>query len=257
MLEERLSSTYSQQPFGYGAAPGMPHYPSMQGMAPPSNDIKSGAESFYYGNAPDPSATGYAPPPMNGNAYNVPVGGVTNSAYGAQAQRGPPLNESHNPTWNQNPYPSLGSPPPTGALASNHTGPTGPAAYYTAPLPDQDPAKAQYSEVPYQPSPIMRRDSQYQPSAPPGAPAPSLPEPHSPEHMQSPAYSTMGPTLHQQPTDPSPQSYYYPPQQHHPSSEYPPMTTGQPGAFPDAPQTQLAQTHQPPKPVVEESLIEL
>ncbi|KAJ5727230.1 Zinc finger FYVE-related protein [Penicillium malachiteum] len=252
MLEERLSSAYSQQNFGYGA-PAMPQYPAMTGFPPPAQDGKSGVENFYYGNAVEPShppTTGYAPPPMNNGAYEAPPSGITSPVYPTQAQRGPPGNESHNPSWSQNPYPSLGSPPPPSGTVTS--------AYYAAP-PDQDVGKTQFSEIPYQPSPVLRRDSQYQPSAPPEAPIPSAPEPHSPEQMQSPTYSTMAPVMHQQPTGPPPQSYYYQPrQQQNPvPSEYPPMVAGQPGTYPEAGHPQLPVSHQPSKPVVEESLIEL
>ncbi|KAJ6028606.1 hypothetical protein N7540_004182 [Penicillium herquei] len=233
-------------------------------VPPPAHDGKPGVENFYYGNAVEPShpsTTGYAPPPMNNGAYEAPLSALTSPVYPTQAQRGPPGNESHNPSWSQNPYPSLGSPPPpSGTVTSNHAapGPNGPSAYYAAPL-DQDVAKPQFSEVPYQPSPVLRRDSHYQPSAPPEAPIPSAPEPHSPEQMQSPTYSTMAPVMHQQPTGPPPQSYYYQPQQQQNPvpSEYPPMATGQPGTYPEAGHTQLPVSHQPSKPVVEESLIEL
>ncbi|KAJ5759248.1 Zinc finger FYVE/PHD-type [Penicillium odoratum] len=251
MLEERLTSAYAQPNYGYGAPVGMPQYPSMSGLPTYAPDVKSGVENFYYGNtaeASHPSNAGYGP-----------AGGITNPVYPAQSQRGSAVNESHTAAWGQHAYPSLGSPAPSGITPSNHVSPgtTGTPQYYAA-APDQDPHAVQFSEAPYQPSPIMRRDSQYQPSAP-GAPTPSAPEPHSPENVQTPLYSTMAPPLHQQATGPPPQSYYYQPQQ--PGtvpvvpSGYPPMATGQPGPYPDAGQ-QLPASHQPAQPV-EESLIEL
>ncbi|KAJ5671739.1 Zinc finger FYVE-related protein [Penicillium longicatenatum] len=260
MLEERLTSTYSQPNYGYGAPSGMPQYPNMHGMSAYPADAKSGVENFYYGNAAEPShpsTAGYAPTQINSGAYDAPPSGITSPVYPAQGQRGSAVNESHTAAWSHNAYPSLGSPPPpSGIMPSNHVTPgtTGPQQYYAA-APDQDQNTAQFSDAPYQPSPIMRRDSQYQPCAP-EAPTPSAPEPHSPDHAHTPQYSTMAPPLHQQHTGPSPQSYYYQPQQ--PGTVppgYPPMATGQPGQYPDAGQ-QLPASHQPAQPV-EESLIEL
>lgn len=238
MLEERLSSAYSQQNLGYGGS----QYYGLPAQVP---DIKSGAENFYYGNAPDAAAppnAAYAPQQVHSSGYEAPV-------YLTQAHRGPPT-ESHNAAWSQNPYPSLGSPQPTHNTVPSHPTPA-PAQYYT-PQPDQDPAQHQFSEPPYQPSPIMRRDSQYQPST-----APSAPDAHSPEHVQSPTYSTVaqtGSVGYQQPSGPPPQSYYYQPQQASTGPAYPQVPTGQPGAYPEA---QPQPSHQQPARPVEESLIEL
>ncbi|KAJ6127179.1 Zinc finger FYVE-related protein [Penicillium sp. IBT 18751x] len=238
MLEERLSSAYSQQNLGYGGS----HYYGTPLQVP---DMKSGAENFYYGNAAEAAAppnVAYAPQLVQSNGYEAPV-------YPAQAQRGP-LTESHNnAAWSENPYPSLGSPQPTNKAVPSHATPAS-AQYYT-PQPDQDPVQQQFSEPPYQSSPTMRRDSQYQPSAPPSAP-----EAHSPEYVQSPTYSTVpptGPAAYQQPSGPPPQSYY-----HQPSTvpAYPQVPTDQPGAYPEAQQQPPALHQQPARPV-EESLIEL
>ena len=250
MLEERLSSAYSQQNLGYGGS----QYYGMGAMPTQAPDIKSGAENFYYGNGADtapPPNGAYAPQQLNSNGYEAPPAGLANPVYPAQAQRGPPT-ESHNNAWSHSPYPSLGSPPPTNNAMPSHAAP-GPSQYYT-PQAEQDPAKQQFSEPPYQPSPIMRRDSHYQPSAPP-----SVPEPHSPDHMQSPTYSTVpptGPAAYQQPGGPPPQSYYYHPQQPSTVPAYPQVPTGQPGAYPEAQQQPPASHQQPARPV-EESLIEL
>lgn len=246
MLEERLSSAYSQQNLGYGGS----QYYGMPAQVP---DIKSGAENFYYGNTAEtshPPNAAYAPQQVHRNGYEAPPAGLANPVYPAQAQRGPPT-ESHN-AWSHSPYPSLGSPPPTDNAVPSHAAP-GPVQYYP-PQPDQDPAKQQFSEPPYQPSPIMRRDLQYQPSAPPGAP-----EPHSPEQVQSPTYSNVpptGPAAYQQPSGPAPQSYYYQPQQPSTMPAYPQVPTGQPGTYPEA-QPQPPASHQQPTRPVEESLIEL
>lgn len=253
MLEERLSSAYSQQNLGYGAIPGAAQYPVIPGVPSHAPDTKSSAENYYYTNAPEtPRASTYVPRQVSGSGYDAPPGGVTNPAYSQHA---------HN-NWGQNPYPSLGSPPPqSNAIPNNQVapGPAGTPQYYV-PQAEQDPSQLQFSETSYHPSPVMRRDSQYQASAPPAGLTPSAPEPHSPEQVHSPTYSgvpPVGPALQQQHTETPPQSYYYQPQQ--PSavpSGYPPMAAGQPGAYPDASQAQPPASHQPARPV-EESLIEL
>ncbi|KAJ5923205.1 hypothetical protein N7454_008450 [Penicillium verhagenii] len=254
MLEERLTSAYPQPNYGYGVPLGMPQYPDMSGLPTYAPDAKSGAENFYYGNSAEPShppTASYAPPQMNSGTYDAPPSGLTSPVYPQQGQRGSLANESHPAAWSHNAYPSLGSPPPSSGIMP-HVAP-GPSQYYAA-TPDQDPHTSQFPETPYQPSPIMRRDSQYQ-SGPSGAPTPNAPEPQSPEHAQTPLYSTMAPPLHQQHTGPPPQQYYYQPQQ--PGtvpSGYAPMGTGQLGAYPDAGQ-QAPASHQPAP--VEESLIEL
>ncbi|KAJ5899575.1 hypothetical protein N7495_004319 [Penicillium taxi] len=220
MLEERMSNAYSQTTFGYGAAPGAPQYPAMN-ATPYRQDRTTGAENFYYDN----SAAGYAQTPNSGVPSNIP------HVYPQQAQSSPA--ESQNNAWNYNPYPTLASPPPNSVAPSNQA-PPGPAG------------PPQFSETPYQQSPIVRRDSQYQPSAP---------EPYS-ETVQSPAYTT-GAGIHQQPNGPPPQSYYY--QHQNPNtvpSGYPPLT-GQPGPYPEAGEVQAPNSHHQPQPPVEESLIEL
>ncbi|CAL5870497.1 uncharacterized protein PFLUO_LOCUS4734 [Penicillium psychrofluorescens] len=270
MLEERLSSAYSQHSLGYGLAPGAPQYPNMQTGAPSHvPDTKSGAENFYYGNPADsshPSIPAYAPQRVSSRGYEGgPPNGVTSaSGHSTQPQPGPG-NEAYDASWGNNPYPTLGSPQPF-ATNSVAPGPGGPAQYYTQP--GQDPAQSQYSETPYQPSPVMRRDSQYQPSAPPTAPVPSAPE-HTPaDFVQSPGYSavpTGPPAPHHQPTGPSsPQSYYYQQPPGGPASAYPPMAAGHPGAY-HTPETGGSQVpsaaYQQPqpaaRPAVEESLIDL
>lgn len=250
MLEERLSSAYSQQSLGYGAIPGAAQYPAMPGV-PSAPDIKSGAENYYYTNAPDtPRASTYTPHQVSSTGHDASHSGATNSPYSQQA---------HN-NWGQNPYPSLGSPPPQSNAIPNNQFAPGPAAapQYYAPQPEQDPSQAQ---APYHPSPVMRRDSQYQASAPSGGLAPNAPETHSPEQVHSPTYSSMppvGPAVHQQPNGaPPPQSYYYQTQQSSTvPSGYPPMAANQLGAYPDATQAPAPASHQPPRPE-EESLIEL
>ena len=233
---------------GYGAIPGAPQYPNMTGFAAPAPEVKSSAENFYYGNAPDPSR----PPPAGhvpqfhetSSGYEAPPSGITSPVY--------PALQAQGPAWNhQNPYPDPRSPPPNPQAAP---GPAAPTQYYTS-QPDPDPSTSHYPDTSYQTAPVMHQTPQYQPSAPPSAP-----EPHSPEYMQSPAYSTVspsGPVPHPQAPGPPPQSFYYQqPQTNTASSAYPPLAAGQPGAYPEG-QAQ----HQPPAPQparpVEESLIEL
>lgn len=256
MLEERLSSAYSQQNLGYGA-PGAPQYPNMSGF-PQAPDTRPGAENFYYGNTPDVArqpTTVYAAPQLNNSAYDAPPNGLAGSVHPPQGQRGPPASDSQQNAWNPSPYPSLGSPPPSNNTATSYVspGPSGPAQYYTSQT-SQDPNKPQFPEAPYHPSPIMRRDSQYQSNAPPGAV-----EPQSPEQVQSPTYSTVPPTgaaPYPQINGPPPQSYYHQPQQSTAPSAYPQMGTGQPGAYAETGQPPAPTTHHAVRPV-EESLIEL
>ncbi|KAJ5168804.1 Zinc finger FYVE-related protein [Penicillium canariense] len=263
MLEERLSSAYSQQTLGYGAVPGAPQYPSISGVPSQALDAKSGAENYYYANTSDtPRASTYASQQIHSNGHDAPPSGVTSPAYQQQAHLASPAGEPYNNNWGQNPYPSLGSPPPqSNAIPNNHVAPgAGGVPQYYAPQPGQDLSQPQFSEPAYHPPSTVRRDSQYQANAPPIGLVPSAPEPHSPTHVQSPTYSTVppaGPALHQQPTGPPPQSYYYQPQQPNTvPSGYPPMAAGQPDAYPDASQGQVPASHQPTRPV-EESLIEL
>ncbi|KAJ5755651.1 Zinc finger FYVE/PHD-type [Penicillium manginii] len=242
MLEERLSSAYSQQNLGYGAVPSVAPYPNMTGLPSQVPNGKSGAENFYYGNAPDatgPAGPTYAPPSQtNLSGYDAPPAGVTSPSYPPHSQYAAPGSES---TWGQNPYPSLGSPPPSAPPNNDAvaTGYGGPAQYYASQQ-DQEP---QQSDTPYQqPSPLLRRDSQYQSNAP---------GPHSPEQVQTPTYSTVPPATHQHPSGHPPQSYYYQPQQASTvPSAYPQVPTGQPGQYSEVNQKQQSAR-------VEESLIEL
>lgn len=241
MLEERLSNTYSQQTLGYSTVPGAPQYPSMTGLPAHVPDSKSGAENFYYGGGPDAARapTGYAPHQTVSSGYEAPPAGIASPVYPASTLHGPPTS-GHGAAWGHNPYPSLGSPPPGNQPTAGAVAPT---QYYNSQS-ENDPSTPHYSESAYQPS------------------APSGPEPHSPENLQSAAYSNVppaGPALHQQPTGQPPQSYYYqqpqPQSQPNAASAYPPMTTGQPGAYPD-PGHSHPPAPQPARPV-EESLIEL
>ncbi|KAJ5173123.1 Zinc finger FYVE-related protein [Penicillium capsulatum] len=248
MLEERLSSAYSQQTLGYGPVSGAPQYPTMAGLPSQASEIKSGAENFYYGGGADPArAPTYPPQQMARNGYDAPPSGITSPVYPPSAPHGPPGGE-HSAAWGHNPYPSL-SPPAPGSQPGGVA--VAPAQYYTSQT-GLEPPSSHYAEPSFQPSPGMPRDPPYQPGAP------SAPEPHSPENLHSPTYATVPPAglaLHQPPNGPPPQSCYY--QQAPPStaSAYPPMATGQPGAYPSPGHSQPP-APQPARPV-EESLIEL
>ncbi|OQE46811.1 hypothetical protein PENCOP_c001G04062 [Penicillium coprophilum] len=267
MLEERLTIAYSQHNLGHGAVPGAAHYPNLQsGFSTHAPDAQSGAENFYYGNQMEssrPPASMYAPQQVNGNGFHSPPSAVQNSAYPSQPQHGAPTNEPYGHNWGGNTYPTLGSPSPSNAIPNNYTNtpaPSAPAQYYTGSH-NPDSVKSPGAEPAYQPSPIMRRDSQYQANAPPSGPTP-VPEQHAPAgYVQSPGYSVppTAPALHQHTTGPS-QSYYYQseaqPQQ--PPNTVPPVhpsiNAGQPGPY--AQETPQPPYQQPARPV-EENLIEL
>ncbi|KAJ5329743.1 Zinc finger FYVE/PHD-type [Penicillium brevicompactum] len=171
MLEERLTNAYSNHNIGYGAIPGAAQYPNIQPGFPQAPDVKSGAENFYYGNQMDtsrPPNVMYAPQ-VNNEGYQGPPSAVQSSAYPPQPQPGAPQNESHNQAWGASPYPTLGSPSPSNIVPNHYTtGPTPsvPGQHYAG---SQGPnsVKSPGPEASYQPSPTMRRDSQYEPSAPP------------------------------------------------------------------------------------------
>jgi growth factor-regulated tyrosine kinase substrate len=261
MLEDRLTVAYSQHNLGHGAVPGAAQYPNLQsGFPAHASDIQSGAENFYYGNQMDSSRqpnTMYAPQQVNGNGFQGPPSAVQNPAYSSQPQRGGPTKEPHSHTWGGNTYPTLGSPSPSNTIPNNYT--NTPAQYYAGPH-DADSVKSPGADPAYQPSPVMRRDSQYQASGPPSGPTP-VPEQHTPAgYVQSPGYSVppTAPALHQQATGPS-QSYYYQSEsqsQQPPNtvpSAYPSINAGQPGY---AQETSQPPYQQPARPV-EENLIEL
>ncbi|OQD83529.1 hypothetical protein PENANT_c016G06861 [Penicillium antarcticum] len=260
MLEERLSNAYPHHGLGYGAVPGATQYPNIQpGYAAQAPDAQAGAENFYYGNQMDssrPPTAMYAPQPANVEGYGGTPGAVP-GGYMSHTPHGGQPNEAPNQNWGGNPYPSLGAQSPN-AIPNNYTtapAPSAPSQYYAGPS-DPEANKSPVAEPPYQPSPIMRRDSQYQSSAPPGGSA--VPEQPPATGYAQPGYSVppSAPALHQQTTGPTPhpQSFYYPQQPQLAPSAYPPMTTGQPSTH--APEAPSQAPYQQPRPV-EESLIEL
>ncbi|PKY03292.1 ubiquitin binding protein [Aspergillus campestris IBT 28561] len=258
MLEERLSSAYSQHSLGYGSVPAKSPYPNVYPSMPPpppAPETRTGAESFYYGTAGEqpPAAAPYAPP---ADASGHRGGAMSPGAYAPPpAQPMPP-----SAPWTGRP-PSVASPPGPSA-APGYPGPS--AGYpppapqgYTSPTATDPSAQAYYSHpgepsTPSQATPGARRDSYYQSTGLPTAPVPSAPEPSAPAADGYPA----GPGHQRQP------SYYYQP----PPQGMPQAPTHAPGVPPGShavgdvsplgPSAAPAQPA-PARPAVEESLIEL
>lgn len=292
MLEERLSSAYSQHSLGYAIAPGGSPYPNIYPTMPSHiPEGKTGAENFYYGNP----VADRAPPVGNTYGYPhssrdireptaAPSGPISSGVYNQPGQAVP-----QNPPWNGN-APSVASPQPSAPstpFPNNSSGYPGPSAstqyYASAPHPEQDSnaysgPRPGETDVSHQSSPNMRRDSYYQSAGAPVTARASAPEQSPPtDQGQSPAYmqygdshsaqSTGQPTHQHQPTAPPPQSYYF---QHQPPQSAPlpthSQTPGAPyGTYPGGDVSPIgapapAVHYQPAaqtKPAVEESLIEL
>ncbi|OJK02320.1 hypothetical protein ASPACDRAFT_76719 [Aspergillus aculeatus ATCC 16872] len=291
MLEERLSSAYAQHNLGYGGVPSGSPYPNIYPTMPaPAMEAKSGTENYYYGNPNvtesfQSSGTPYSQPPSERERART----MSPSLYPQPSQTMPP-----NAPWTGNPH-AVASPHIGGANAAPPSNPSAyapPTQFYAPPPhPEQDPSPYQQPrhgepEAPYQPSPVMRHDSHYQPSAPSVPSAPDQSPPADP--VSAPAYSHYPPDPnsmqpggqpsaqqqqqhHQQPpqpADPSGSSFYSQQQQPSPGpttfagypqgipthpnpqgGEYPSGSV--PGAHPSYQQTT------PSQPPVEESLIEL
>jgi growth factor-regulated tyrosine kinase substrate len=294
MLEERLSSAYSQHSLGYGSGPGGPRYPNMYPPMPSHvPEGKGGVENFYYGSSgadkPPISGTPYAQQQPEGEGFEragMRSGAMSPGLYSQPSQPMP-----QNPPWNGSAQ--IASPQISAANTpfpqspSTYLGPAAPTHFYTAPTHLEQDAKSyqppQQSETDtsYQPSPVTRRDSQYQPAGHVSLPAPSLPEQPPPtEQMPSPAYPHLSdsrpmqpnsqPVLNRQPTEPSAPSYYYQqqPPPGHSLSTYPQGTPIHHDAYTinnappvggtaPPPQYQQPPPQPQPRPVVEESLIEL
>lgn len=294
MLEERLSNAYSQHSLGYGPLQGGPQYsniyPSM------AADRKGGVENFYFENPVaesqkqpgtpytqyQPERDGYERGAVPGGA---PGGVMTTGNYARPSQPVRHNTDPPNQPWNAYSHTATPQPPstnipfPTDPSVPEQVPP--PANFYSPPAQlEQDASQLQpppqrAPEAPYPPSPVIRRDSQYQQVAPPPAPVPSAPEQQSStDHLQSSGYrqypetQTMQPngqsSIQQQPTGPSAQSYYFQqPSQLPAPSAYPqpaPMNYGAYAADPSLTGVHPAAQYQPQppsQPVVEESLIEL
>ncbi|PYH91943.1 vacuolar protein sorting-associated protein 27 [Aspergillus ellipticus CBS 707.79] len=283
MLEERLSSAYSQHSLGYGPVPGGSPYPNIYPSMPaPATDGKTGSEGYYYGN---PVAENYqSPSTPYSQAQAQPerdlheragthAGTMSPGAYPHPSQAIPP-----NAPWNGSTHP-VASPQSSGAsLAfrsnpSAYPGPAAPTQYYIAPPPLEQDTKPvhnlrQYeSGTPYQSSPVVQRDSQYEPSAPDLPSTDTVPAPSYMYLADPPAMQPNGQSaLQRQQTGPSSASLYAPPQppQGSPFPPYPQGTPVHPGhpvgdvspiGMPAAPPQY--QQPVPSRPPVEESLIEL
>jgi growth factor-regulated tyrosine kinase substrate len=282
MLEERLSSAYSQHNIGpYGTAPpGQQTYDSYPPLSKIASEGRAGAENYYLSNAV-PNQFHPSQQPQQRQR--------TGSSYATNHNPYPTLNASlgdvpHQP-WNQSDTNTLRSHGPVHANAypARPAAPPGPSNFYTGPGQPSHEASHIAStlhregETPYQQAPILRRDSQYQQSATtpsafasPPQPAPSNLPPQStypqqdvgsglsnPPELTSPQFS--------QPPQ-GPQSYYFqPPSQTGASQAYPgpPVMDESFSSYPPSqPGSTYAshsqyQTPTPQKAVAEESLIEL
>lgn len=286
MLEERLSSAYAQHTLGYGPIPGSSQYANIYPSMPSQGtDGKSGAENFYFGDQPSgsqpPSGVSYAQPqlqrassvargsPMSPAMYSQPPQPVAHKVdpnsvpwNGSAHHVSSPQLSNDNPAYPGGPstYPT-----PVGAAVAGqyYAPPTQPMTSHST---VQSPAPGE-ADARYQPSPVVQRDPPYQQGAAQTISFPSAPEQVPSAEVQSPSYNQayhhpMQPIHQRQPSEPAPQSYYYPQQPPQITSAYPqaaPMYQGGyqvPDASPSAGQPPT-QHPPPPKPAVEESLIEL
>lgn len=220
MLEDRLSSAYSQHTLGYGPIPGGAQYPNVYPSMPTNTaEVKPGAENFYYGNSsveqPGPARTPYPQPHLDRGI--VPTRSIQTH----------PQQPTSGPYWSRDPqaiapsqsnhthaYPHSAGYPASGAPSQYYSSP----AYQEPENHFQQPGQGEV-ESPYAPSPVTRRDSYYQ--TPTGFAQNPTEQPPPVEHGQ--------PSGYMQPADPRPlqsgqaqqreppaQSYYLPQQQQQP-----------------------------------------
>ncbi|KAL4909173.1 vacuolar protein sorting-associated protein 27 [Aspergillus multicolor] len=270
MLEERLSSAYSQHNLGYGTIPGGAQYPNIYPSMPSNTaEVRPGAENFYYGNSgveqPGPARTPYSQPPRENGVMSPPM-------------HSQPLQPSPSPHWMPNSQPIAS--PQSNINAYNNTAaypsPGAPSQFYSSQAyqePEkqfQQPRQGE-SESPYQPSPVTGRDPYYQPAGLPSNPAEQQ---TSVEHGQSSGYaqsvdSRPSQSGQSQPTEPPAQTYYLPQHQQQPAqvagyqgysaqgnTSYQTPYGGDVSPI-SAPQPVQYQQPAAPRPAVEESLIEL
>lgn len=287
MLEERLSSTYSHhnvEPYA-SAPPGRRSYNNYPALSQNPPDVRHGAENFYLpNNMPDQFSPNMQSqlPQRTVSSYSTatPAPGVGSpSPY-------PTLNlnvgDAPNQTWNQNNAQTYQSPLVTDSTA-RFSAPPGAAGVYSGHAAGpQEPtqigsASQRENEPSYRPSPIMRHDSQYQQSA-------TTPGPYaSPQQQFVPAGEPQQLGYHSQEAASAYQSSHEPPtSQHllplqqsppHNYSQHPsytastvPLASPANGPYPGYPGAQTSATYPshsqlqesaPPKPIVEESLIDL
>ncbi|ETN39877.1 uncharacterized protein HMPREF1541_06103 [Cyphellophora europaea CBS 101466] len=244
MLEDRLNNTYNQRNPGYPGygmpSPAINHhqnsaYPSMPpNQTPHMNHAPSGAENYYFSNAPTDSyatpAQQHMPPPQRSYSYS------SQSTEKAS-------------------YPAY---PPQGQAAPNQ-----PSQYNQPPSPQQ---YHQQQAYPPQPQPPASQPPSAYPSLPPveqsqqQQPPPSGYPPLAQQHTggsSSGAYPSMPPAPPQsQQYQPPPQQYAPPAQQQHQQAPYASYAQTYPAAPTHAPQPAQPAVP-PPQPKVEESLIEL
>ncbi|KAL4887160.1 hypothetical protein BJY04DRAFT_48663 [Aspergillus karnatakaensis] len=272
MLEERLSSAYSQHNLGYGPVPGGAHYPNIYPSMPPATatpGAKPGAENFYYGNGseqPGPIRTPYSQPQPER------ASGAMNHATDSQTQQ--PVTPGLQ--WDQTQATTSPQSHPNNLYENGaaYAGSAAPSQYYTSPTysePEQQYQQPRPGDVesPYQPSPILRRES-YSQSGYPVKPAEQHPQHPTADYgpSQPPQPSGQPVQIPQpQPTEPPAQSYYQPqPSQQPPQAGYQGYPQGNisyqapyGGDVSPLSAPPPVQYQQPPpaRPVVEESLIEL
>ncbi|KAL4979066.1 vacuolar protein sorting-associated protein 27 [Aspergillus desertorum] len=270
MLEERLSSAYSQHNLGYSAVSGSAQYSNIYPSVSNTASMRPGAENFYYGNSgveqPGPARTPYPQPPLEreNSVMSPPM-----HQQPQQPSSGPHSNPNNQPVasprsnlnayYNNVAYPGLGAP------SQLYT------STYQEPEKQLQQPKRGERESPYQSSPVTSRDSYYQSAGLPSNPAKQQPPA---EHGQSPGYvqpADSRPPQSGQPqaTEPPAQSYYLPQQQQQPAQEegyqgysqgnthYYHAPNGEDVSPISAPPPLQYQQPAAPRPVVEESLIEL
>ncbi|KAL4988604.1 vacuolar protein sorting-associated protein 27 [Aspergillus falconensis] len=272
MLEERLSSAYSHHNLGYSPVPEGAQYPNIYPSIPSNTaEVRPGAENFYYGNS------GLEQPGLARTPYSQPSLERENSVM-SPPMHPRPQQPSSGPHWNSNSQ-SIASPQSNLNTYNNNVayhGPGAPSQFHTSPT-YQEPEKQFQQprqgepESPYQPSPVTSRDSYNQSAGLPFNPAEQQP---LAEHGQSPGYvqpADSRPPQSGQPqaTEPPAQSYYLPQQQQEPPAQgagyqgYPQGNIHYQAPYGgdvspiSAPPPLQYQQPAAPRPVVEESLIEL
>lgn len=276
MLEERLSSAYSYHNIGpYGSAPpgaqSYNNYPAVAQNPPP--DSTAGVENYYLSNAiPDqyrpniqprhtaPSYKTATPAPDVSNTSPYPA---LNSEFGDTPSQGP--------GWNQDNASSVHSPqaadvqPYAGQYNAAPPGPTG-ASFNRGPGQVASTPQGEGEPLYHQPQ-IIRRDSQFSQPANSSSPytSPHAFQRHNESQYQN--YPPQGPVSAQHVNHESSASQYPPPPQlyQQPYVQQPPAAAVE-GSFSAYPGAQAGATYplhsqlpEPtaPKPVVEESLIDL
>ncbi|KAL2870794.1 ESCRT-0 subunit protein VPS27 [Aspergillus lucknowensis] len=281
MLEERLSSAYSQHNLGYTPVPGGAHYPNIYPSMPSTSASGNpGAENFYYGNA-----SGEQPGASRAHPQSQPE--RETNAMSPIMQPQPPQPVSPSSQWKQGNQPIASPQMEANNVYHNPTayhGPGAPSQFYTSTV-FQEPESTRFqqprqgeTETPYQPSPTTtRRDSYYQTTGFPTHPTEKIaPTDYGPasgyvqatESRPPQVGSQSAPQAQPHQTESSNQSYYPPQQQQQPTEGgvhqgYPQGSIGYQAPYSGdvspitAPHPTQYQQSTPSRPPVEESLIEL